>query len=347
MDKIAEDIYDIIKDYNCDTTQSLQLKDITDWVNQFNEDDRLFVLSEFLHLLKQGIYVSKKRATDLVWQNFEKASLLLGYGKNLKTFVLETHFFNTQPEHKSQAILIKILGNLIQEKVGETINSNKDFPIKNYIFIDDIIGTGKTTMKFFREWLSQESNLSKVLLGEINCLISVFAHHTWAWSNIKWTLKLHFKSDEIMKRLTIISNYNIENQVKYPSSKLNLAYIKLNTSALASNYLNTLNSANHSELAYRKEGQPPIEMFYSSAENRDRFEKIILEMGIDILNKVKNANAFHRPLGATYPSYKTFGTGTLFFTWRNISNTCPIVFWWDNPHHHWKGLFKLNGRGLK
>ncbi len=292
----------------------MQLKDVKDWINQFKEEDRLFILTEFLHLLKQGIYISKKQAIDLVWQNFKQAGITFGYGNDLRTFVLETHFFNTQLDYKSQTVLIKILGNLITENVGETINDTKGFTIKNYVFIDDIIGTGGTVLKFFRKWLSEDSNLSKVLSGEINCLVSVFAHHTWALSNIKWALKCSFDCDEIMKRLNIISNYSIENQIKYPSSKLNLAYTKFNTSALVTNYFDTLNAINYSELAYRKENQPQKELFFSSAQNRNRFEKIILETGIEILQKVKTINPSHRPLGATNPNYKTFGTGTLFFT---------------------------------
>ncbi len=347
MHKISQDIYEIIKDYNCDTKNPLQLNDITNWINQFKEEDKLFILTEFLHLLRQGIYVSRKRAIELIWQNFKKSAMMLGYGNNLRNFVLETHFFDTQLDYKSQTVLIKILGDLVNEKVGEIINVNKDFTIKNYVFIDDIIGTGGTVLKFFRRWLSQETNLPKVLSGEINCLISVFAHHTWAWSNIKWALKCTFESDEVMKRLTLISNYSIENQVKYPSAKLNLAYPKQNSSLLVTNYFSALGATKYSELAYRKEGQPQKELFYSSSQNRDRFEAIILETGIEILNRVNVLKPSHRPIGVCNQQYKTFGTGTLFFTWRNISNTCPIVFWWNNASHNWKGLFELNDRGLK
>ena len=67
-----------------------------------------------------------------------------------------------------------------------------------------------------------------------------------------------------------------------------------------------------------------------------------------MLQKVKkeNPDPRKRPLGDTVKSHKTLGTGTLFFTWRNISNTCPIVFWWDVFGHNWTPLFSLKNRGI-
>lgn len=98
---------------------------------------------------------------------------------------------------------------------------------------------------------------------------------------------------------------------------------------------------------HRKATQPSQEAFFSSKENRNRLEQIFLDKGIEIINKIQDETTKHkhRPLGKTYPSYKTFGTGTLFFTWRNISNTCPIVLWWNNSAHNWQGLFPLYNRG--
>jgi hypothetical protein len=35
-------------------------------------------------------------------------------------------------------------------------------------------------------------------------------------------------------------------------------------------------------------------------------------------------------LGFSLPAYKDFGFGTLCFTWRNIANNTPLVFWYKN-----------------
>jgi hypothetical protein len=52
-----------------------------------------------------------------------------------------------------------------------------------------------------------------------------------------------------------------------------------------------------------------------------------------------------RPLGLINPTYRTFGLGTHFFTWRNIPNNSPLVFWWEVPGHNWIPLFPVMNRG--
>jgi len=65
-------------------------------------------------------------------------------------------------------------------------------------------------------------------------------------------------------------------------------------------------------VAFRKPDAPKQELLFSSAANRIRFENIILQKGVALLQEAQNLKPNHRPLGATFPSYKTMGTGTLF-----------------------------------
>ncbi len=92
------------------------------------------------------------------------------------------------------------------------------------------------------------------------------------------------------------------------------------------------------KFAFRNVNDPKEENFFSSAEDRIRYEQILLEKGFEIMKSIDHINANSlRPLGMTNPSNKTLGTGTHFFTWRNVSNTCPIVFWWGS--NDWYSLF--------
>lgn len=60
-----------------------------------------------------------------------------------------------------------------------------------------------------------------------------------------------------------------------------------------------LEAENDSVPAFRPSNLPKTETFFSSAENRIRLEKIFLEKGIELLNKVqtKNPDRRKRPLG--------------------------------------------------
>ena len=67
------------------------------------------------------------------------------------------------------------------------------------------------------------------------------------------------------------------------------------------------------EYAFRNKQYPRKEKFFSSTENRIRYENILLKKRFEIMQKIKSAPAGSlRPLGMTNPSNKTLGTGTHF-----------------------------------
>ena len=97
---------------------------------------------------------------------------------------------------------------------------------------------------------------------------------------------------------------------------------------------------------YRDVRYPIEEHYFTSRENRVSYENILLKYGYKIMQNISGPMARGlRPLGMTNPSYKTFGTGTHCFVWRNISNTCPLIFWWG-PDDNWYPLFPVKNRGL-
>lgn len=349
MQKLAEQILAIIEDYHCDRGFKMNTKNIIDWANQFDANDRTFILSEFLHILNQGIYISKEKAYDLLIEGIKKIAAVKRY-KTVEEFLDETVFLNMQAIGKSQSILLNMLDELLTKFYNKGIKKCGLKARKNYIYIDDVLATGRTILGDFRDWLSTKENgvdnLSSILKGNKNLSAIIFCRHCWASSNIKISLKLHFGEDRLIDLIKIYSYYNIENHTKVYNPRLNFVYPDSNQPQLVQEFLDGLTIANKFEnVAYRNPDSPSIENFYSSSENRKRFEDIFLSKGLEILDKAKVLSNNHRPLGSTNPYYKTLGTGTLFFTWSNISNTCPIVFWWNNHAHNWKGLFPLYNRG--
>src|SRR5687768_12960139 len=149
MQLLAKQIHAIIGDYEVQKDQLLSVQDIIDWVNQFDQSDREFILSELLHLLSHGIYISKERAKELLWQNLQATAKFLKY-KALGDFLRETIFLNTQNEGKSQSVLLKMLNEIVQGKTGIELNINSQFSAKNYLYVDDIQATGKTIWEDIR-----------------------------------------------------------------------------------------------------------------------------------------------------------------------------------------------------
>jgi hypothetical protein len=351
MAGIAEQILQIISDYHCDNDSGFVMSagHINEWANQFDEPDRNFVLQELLHILQQGTYISKAQAGNILHERIKETAQQLRY-TSVKDFLNESEFIRTQQAGKSQDGLLKILDEVLQQQYGLTVNTCGAYAKKNMLYVDDIVASNKTLLKETRRWMETEDNIARFKNGEFNFCVLVFCRHTWGIDRLRWSLKSHFIEEAFTnaRRFVVSSHYTIQDNLKAYTPSLNLA-LPIKQEMLWDTYLaNIEGAAAYEDRAYRPANKPNRETFFSSIQNRHRFENILVNKGIEIINQIKDSSLKknHRPLGKTYSHYKTLGTGTLFFTWRNISNTCPVVFWWDNPSHHWKGLFPLQNRGL-
>lgn len=349
MQKLADNILAIIKDYQNDSGVQLTSKNVMDWANQFDEGDREFILQEMLNLLNQGIYLSKANVKNLLKDRIKEFQEYYKYA-SVDAFLEETVFLDLQKDGKSQKAILLLLDEILQKHYDTKLSNCGRKIQKNFIYLDDGINTGNTVFKQLSAWLKEEPNgstrLTQVNSKNIRLIVSVFYYHTWSWKNTLWRWKMELKSDEIMNRIDWFFDHEIQNHPGLPNQKFNLAYPTQGQPSKVKAFLQSLHDGakNHEDKALRPANKPVKELFFSNSENRNRFESILLDKGIAILSKVEKVYYQHRPLGDGLPSYKTFGTGTIFFTWRNVSNTCPLVFWWKG--HEWKGLFPVINRGI-
>ncbi|HYK55748.1 MAG TPA: hypothetical protein VEV15_04665, partial [Flavisolibacter sp.] len=351
MQQLAKDIAAIIADYHCDYTGAkafaMAPEHVLAWVQQFKEADQQFILEEFLHLLRKGIYVNKVQAEALLWKRMQSLAARYKFA-DVATFFANTVFLDLQPAGKSQSVLLQMLDGLMKKNVGHGLKDCGKISQKYVIYLDDVIETGGTVFAHILNWLKEDdaagtTNLQQVLDNKKTIIVSSFCLHTWALL-MQWRWKMELKNDPISKKVVFLYDYEIQNHPSFPNQKFNFVYPCQPQPALVTNYFDGLTVSNKEEHAYRLANKPAAESFYSSPANRIRFENILLQKGIELLNAAATLKPNHRPLGMVSPSYKTFGTGTLFFTWRNISNTCPVVFWWKSAD--WKPLFPLHNRGL-
>lgn len=352
MAELIDKVVDIIGDYHQDVDSGFVMNHdhVLEWVSQFDETDQEFILTELLHLLNQDIYVSKGKAKEILYNFIIKITTHFEY-LNVESFLRDTVFLRLQPKGKSQDVLLNLLDEVLQERFGTSLGICGTFSKRNFIYLDDILATGKTFRLNMITFFEQNDYLQNLKEKKIRFLAYFFCVHSWGLNNVRYSLNKDLKDNFFMdeKLFLVKGKYIIENNIKANKQKLNLVYPQIQND-LFDEYLGTLNLDNTDKSrAYRNPGQPDVEVFFTSSQNRNRLEAIFTQKGIDIINQIRDDSLKinHRPLGKTYPHYKTFGTGTMYFTWRNISNTCPIVFWWDNPAHNWKGLFPLYKRGIK
>jgi hypothetical protein len=348
MERLATEIVSIIKDYHNYLGFQFTSGKVMVWVSQFDDNDRKFILEEFLYLLQKGIYISEEKGRTLLISRMEHLANVYKFEDPI-TFFSHVDILRLQQQGKSQDVLLKLLDDEVQRKYGLGLahfgTASKKYPI----YFDDILATGGTVYNDLSKWLplinsDGISNLEKLVNGNFIFSIALFCNHNG--NTTLWRLKEGFGKNELLKRIRIFSNYEIENHLSFYNQKLNFAYPVANQPEEVIKYFEALPLTAHKNAgkAFRIESVPTKEALFSSANNRIRFENILLKKGIELLGKAESLKPNHRPLGATFPSYRTLGTGTLFFTWRNISNTTPVVFWWKAGG--WQPLFPLYHRGL-
>jgi hypothetical protein len=346
MNEVIQGICNILHDYHKYNGFNISEDWVESWANQFEPQDRQFILEEFLHLLNKGIYVSEADARASLVKAIKELAVRYRFDR-LRDFLANAEFVQLQPSDKSQGFILKLLDDTLNEQFGMRLSSCGTQSKKYIIYLDDVLATGNTVYNDALKWLQTGSNAAQIIAKERFFIVSSFCIHTLGQGNVDWRLKLKF-GDKILDKLVYRYDFLIENQYTRPGQKLNFAYPDTNQPQLVHDYLTDLpNKVSYpmqkGEHALRDPDRPKVETFYSSKDSRKKFEDILLIKGIEILGKVEKLSANHRPLGVINPSYQRLGMGTLFFTWRNISNTTPVVFWWNN--HGWQPLFELVNRG--
>lgn len=344
---LAEEIYSVIKDYRNQDDVFITHESILEWAGQFGRDC-ILVLTELSKIIKET-YVSRNRAKEYILLRIQSYLKLFGYS-NVASFLMDTEFMDVQPHYKSQAAILLLVEEVLQENFQESYINYKGYPKVNYLYFDDILASGSTIGRDIRDFLKSLTHSGKsfaemVQNHEIRMSISVFCLHRWGFEFQKYRLQKEF-NEKVLKQLTWFWDYEVQNHAKFNNQRLNIAKPVKSNNVKINSYLENLSATKYEDYAFRKANTPVIENFYTSAENRVRFENVLTEKGIDILNMIQGeVKPNLRPLGLINPQYKIFGLGTHFFTWRNIPNNSPLVYWWEVPGHNWKPLFSVANRG--
>lgn len=347
MRKIAENIFEIIKDYRNDDGIQLTIENIIEWAEQFG-DNAEFMLNEINHIIPK-VYLSKDNAKKCILSHIKQLIKDHGYDSP-SAFLIDTEFLDMQKERKSQKIILDLIEEVLTSEYQESYKKYTSYPKVNFIYFDDVLATGGTVGRHLIEWLSlkdeiESTNADKVTKGNIKLSVHLFCLHTWGHSFQQFRIKKTF-TDAIEPKIKWYRNYEIENHVKWNNQSLNIAIPIKDQPSNAKTYLANLPAEKYVDYAYRKEQTPSKEDFFTSPENRIIYENLLLQKGLSIIDMIKGeVKPNLRPLGFVNPNYKTYGLGTHFFTWRNVPNNSPLVFWWEVEGHNWKPLFPVGNRG--
>ena len=316
------------------------------WVRQFDESDRVFLLCELEHILPKS-YLSKEDAINGIDYMFNFFVDLLKLN-SVDELLDQSCFLRCQSDEKSQSKLLEFVDEIALKKFGRSVNDCGTKPIKYWFYLDDVLATGGTFQENITEVI-ENYKIENFKNDGIQILAVFFFIHSWASSNIEFIFKKKWGEffPSTLKFFRFFEIQNNPNRNYYVKSQFhNHIYPRQSGQPqIVDDYLQSLTHASSQEkFAYRADGEPTSEVFFSSPGARERYEQIVLLKGIELIRQIKgDVKPNTRPLGLIRPSYKTFGLGSHTFTWRNISNTCPLVFWWEA--NGWYPLFHVKNRG--
>lgn len=334
METLIQEICRILEDYRADEGKegvTITPDRIKKWIFQFEEIDRIFILTELKNVFQQRYY-SKVKTLAFLKSIINKLSEDLGY-TNKTDFLDNAYFLDLQAEGKSQKKMLELLAIVLKDDFNFDMANLGNKSNKHYIYIDDVLCTGNTFYQNLKDWLDTEENgvkmLQKLKNDEINLKVAyIFVvsknhkkklgqfYHTVDkdFQNMQTTYAMHWLDKEILQPIAL----NQPNAVTEYEAKV----IQQADEHAQGKYA-------YQPDFYRTADALKTEDFYSSHDNRIRFENIILNKGIEILNKVTVKKGNVRPFGYSLPAYKNFGFGALLFTWRNVPNNTPLVFWYS------------------
>lgn len=342
-----QEYIDKIKEIAYDYHRPLTDENINLWISQFDEEDREFLLSEVVHILDQT-YLPEDEAKEIL-KIFLEGSAEKNNFDNVEDFLDNITFLKCQEVYKSQSILLDYLKDIVLNKYGKTLSIN-DLSKSYWIYVDDNLSSGGT---YYNNIKTKIEEYTKESFFEDNKKIFswFFYLHDWGYRNVTYRLKQNYNITTQLKFSYIQKITNYTKHINYYNNpKLNCAYIKNYNNQRVINYLDSLpgklgyDQMYNRDVAFRPDNKPDTESFFSSIDARERYEKIILEKGLDIIDRIEHQGSSTRPLGFTLPSHQTLGLGSHVFTWRNTSNTCPIVYWWES--NGWHPLFPVQNRGI-
>lgn len=345
MENLIKKVFELIKDYRSDENDVRVIvteNRIKQWVGQFEEKDREFILEELSNIFAKR-YISKDKAKLFLKNLIEKLSKQNDY-QNVKDFLDNALFLDVQPKGKSQKVLLKLLQEIIEIEYEYKLSDCGKSSKRHILYIDDILATGNTLFQDINKWVQLDfsegvTNLEALKNHKTKLIFAFLFTHK---KNVeKKENEFARKIDRDFKQFYRIVKGIESDNTTTPESKCDFVFplengqpesVREYQQRIADNvdkYTIGKYNSSSTDSFYRGVNMPKVEILYSSPENRIRFENIMLTKGIEILKDVDISKQNIRALGFSLPSQKDFGFGTLYFTWRNVPNNAPLVFWYS------------------
>jgi hypothetical protein len=316
---LLQDIALTITDYRHGEVPAPNATHVDRWVSQFDRTDQHTILEEMSSILRTQ-YVSRQTARDYIESLLTSKAI---FGSNLKGGLTQTLFLRIQRKGNSQDQLLAIVDELLQRLYGVTLQACGATP-SVYVYLDDCLFSGNTAWHDLHQWLPQAIPGTKLH-------VVFFATHTGGLRYLRNNLDPETASRGISSSYWSLRTFrNIPWQTQFYEC---LWPRQFSGDAFVDAYIRSLvqrcqGKTFHPRL-FRPNGVPVQETLFSSVAARDTVERAFMQKSAYLVSLPANPKPQMRPLGYEY--LESLGFGSLFVTYRNVSNNCPLALWWGDP----------------
>jgi hypothetical protein len=322
-------VSDTILDYRYGEVAPISPRAVDRWLRQFEAHNQPIILQELDAILRK-LYVSKQSAVRFFRDVLNDPSI---FGPNPAVGVGQTEFLHLQRSGKgaSQCELFDLFAREAKYIHGADIAKKPTNP-RAYVYLDDCLYTGNTAKYDLLPWLDTAQggrSLHIILLGL----------HEAGWEYFKSALRTKIDPKRIV--LCVRSYLRIENRTSQHTKFECLWPLDGHCDQGIEDYVTEIRQRATSKCessrarTFRPASVPTHETLFSSSANRRAFEHAFLQAGLAIRSRQVSPKPSLRPLG--FECLESLGFGSLFVTFRNIANNCPLALWWGV--NNWHPLF--------
>ena len=312
---LLQAIADTIADYRSGEIAPRTPAIVDEWVRQFPQDVQVPLL-EALDQVLSKTYISRDR-----FCSFLKALVStdkLAPGSDPKDYWRSANFLDIQQGGNSQSEILEMFDEILQETHGFGINqagsSGGDF-----IYLDDCIATGHRVRDDVRSWIAGETPEHI----KLNVIAPILYRGSW-WIN----QHIERAATENHKRIRLakwsLSRLQLENRLNFRNRADVLWPTTIPNHEAVEQYHRQLEELGYPPIL-RNPGSSGASGIFEDDDQKTLLENEFLVRGCEIRNEQANLPQSIRPLG--YSNLHTLGFGSLFVTYRNCPNNCPLVFW--------------------
>jgi hypothetical protein len=313
--RLLEALAALIADYRPDEIQPRTPDLIDAWIQQFPSDQQVGLLGALIHVF------GKTYITRSMFDAFleELASTdKLAPGRSPLEFWSEANLLNIQKGGNSQKEILAAFDDVLFTTHGihlaDTGSDNGDF-----VYLDDCIGTGNRVRGDICGWLDGDTP-TKLNLHIITPIL--YKGSWWIDEKIRETAAANGKEVSIKKWR--LDQFEMENRRAYRNRSDVLWPTVLSDDPSVQAYVANLESLGHPPVL-RTAGHAGVSGIFADDAQRMMLEEALVVRGCQIRQESDNLPAKARPLG--YHNLDCLGFGSMFVTYRNCPNNCPLAFW--------------------